>query len=302
MRALRASLIMAAMLIIASPALSQSRRSDPEGTVVADVVVVAPTEGPVWWKVTHGATVVWIIGLPDSSASVPHNLRWDKRAFERRIKGANAFLAAPDTVVRFPRDWSELLPIPLRARVAVTAAVVRLNPDHYWPPVFGSVVNLRSDFRRKNRFTLDVQEQMADMARRAKTPVPAPPRHPVFLEESDLKLADPEVMACVLAMLDEVETDPGVFRTAADDWAHGRAMAHLKSPRGALPVCLNRLQPGYSVRQIEEQTQTIATALRTPGKTVAAAPIRQLVAEDGIIQRLKAQGFEVSDPALPLDE
>ena len=302
MRAVRAFVAIGAMLIIASPAAAQGRHSDPEGTVVADVVVVAPTEGPVWWKVTHGESTVWIIGLPDSSSSVPHNLNWDKRAFERRIKGANAFLATPDGVVRFPRDWSERLPVDLRARVGITAAVVRLDPDNYWPPVFGSVVNLRSDFRRKNRFTLDVQKQMADMARRARTPVSAPPELAVFLAEEDLRLAKPGVMPCVLAMLDEVETDPAVFRTAAEDWAQGRAMAHLRSPRGALPVCLNLVRPGYSAQQIEERTKAIATALASPGKTVAAAPIRQLVAEDGIIQRLKAQGLDVSDPSKPLDE
>lgn len=302
MRTLRSSFAVAMMLVLASPALSQTRRSDPEATVVADVVVVAPTIGPVWWKVTQGASTVWIIGLPDSSSSVPTDLKWDKSAFERRIKGAHAFLATPGTIVQFPNAWTEVLPIDLRARVAVTAAEVGFNPDDYWPPVFGSVVNLRSHFRRKHRFTLDVQKQMVDLAKRAKTPVSAPPQPPIFMEQRDLMVSDPENMACLLAMLDEVETDPAVLRTAATDWAQGRALAHLASPRGALPVCMNRLMPGHSDRQIAERTAAIAAALKAPGKTVAAAPIRQLVAEGGIIQRLKALGFTVSDPTRPLDE
>lgn len=302
MQTLKVSLLAAMILIVASPAFSQMQQSDPEATVVKDVVVVAATEGPAWWKVSQGQSVVWIIGLPDSSSSVPSNLKWDTRAFQRRVKGAHAFLATPDRLVQFPNAWSEQLPVDLRARVALTSAEIGFDSDHYWPPVFGTVVNLRSDFRRKHRLTLDVQKQMTDMARRANTPVTAPPQPPVFLEEAHLRLADPQIMACVLAMLDEVETDPAVFRTAADDWAHGRAMAHLASPRGALPVCMNRLMPGNSVREIEERTAAIVTALTTPGKTVAAAPIRQLVAEGGIIERLKARGLAVSDPTKALIE
>jgi hypothetical protein len=300
MQPARSVLALAIWLALAAAAYPQGGRSDPESTVVSDVVVIAPTEGPVWWKVSQGGSVVWIIGLPDSSSSVPSNLKWDTRAFERRVKGASAFLATPDRVVQFPSAWAEQLPVDLRARVALTSAEIGFNPDDYWPPVFGTVVNLRSDFRRKQKFTLDVQKQMTAMARRAKTPITSPPQPPVYLREEDLRLGDPQIMACVLSMLDEVETDPKVFRAAAEDWAQGRAMAHLASPRGALPVCLNRLMPGNSVREIEERTAAIAMALATPGKSVAAAPIRQLVAEDGIIQRLKARGFAVSDPTKPL--
>lgn len=302
MSPLKTVCIAALSLASLTPALAQTRYSDPEGTVVRDVVVVAPTEGPVWWKVTRGDSTVWIIGLPDSSSSMPANLRWDTRAFQRRIKGARAFLATPDTAVVFPNAWSEILPIDLRARVAVTSAEVGLIPDNYWSPVFGSVVNLRSDFRRKNRFTLDVQKQMVDMARSARTPVSVTQQPSVAMLEEELRLDQPQNMACLLAMLDEVETNPAVLRTGATDWAEGRALAHLASPRGALPVCINRLIPGDSMRQIEERTATIAAALATSGKTVAAASIRQLVAENGIIQRLKAQGFDVSDPSKLLDE
>ena len=51
---------------------------------------------------------------------------------------------------------------------------------------------------------------------------------------------------------------------------------------------------------IADQTADIAKALQSPGKTVAAAQIRLLVAEDGIIQSLSAQGFTISDPTKPL--
>ena len=53
---------------------------------------------------------------------------------------------------------------------------------------------------------------------------------------------------------------------------------------------------------IETQTAQISEALQTPGKIVAVVPMRQLLAEEGVLQRLRAQGFTVSDPGAHLTE
>jgi hypothetical protein len=114
--------------------------------------------------------------------------------------------------------------------------------------------------------------------------------------------SDAEVAACLSAMLFEVETDVEVFRDQAGYWARGRVTRALEGPRGSLPVCMNRMLPGYSRRLIETQTAQISEALRTPGKIVAVVPMRQLLAEEGVLQRLRAEGFTVSDPGAHLTE
>lgn len=103
-------------------------------------------------------------------------------------------------------------------------------------------------------------------------------------------------------MLFEIETDPEVFQQQGNYWARGRVNRVLEGPRGSLPVCMNRMLPGYSRRLIETQTAQISEALKTPGKVVAVVPMRQLLAEEGVLQRLRAEGYTVSDPGPHLNE
>jgi hypothetical protein len=299
MRPLKGCAALALLLLIASSAAAQPRQKDPEETVVSDLVVTAPTEGPAWWKVSKGDSVVWIIGLPD--VSVVQGTDWDTAAFQRRVRGAKAFLASPYAIVEF-RTAPQVLDIPHQARIAVTAAEIGFNPDTYWPANLGAVMKLRQSFQQTHRLTLKVEERMIVLAGRARTPIKRYDEPPIVLQPEDLSVDDPEILVCIDAALDEVETPVEAYKANAENWAQGRAFDFLAGPRGAWPKCLNRMMPGTSRRVIKVQTDAIAEALKTPGKTVAAASIRLLVAEDGIIQRLRAQGFTVADPAKPLTE
>jgi hypothetical protein len=299
MRAFKACCSLAVLLLFTSSAAAQTRQKDPEETVVSDLVVTAPTQGPAWWKVSKGDSVVWIIGLPD--VSVVKDTDWDEAVFRRRVRGAKAFLASPQAMVEFPNS-PQVLDIPRQARVAVTAAEIGFNPDNYWPTGLGAVMRLRQSFQQTYAITLRVEERMVALARRAGTPIVRHDQPTITLREEDLLLDDPEILTCVDAVLDEVETPVEAYRANAQHWAQGRAFDFLAGPRGAWPKCLNRMMPGTSRRVIEDQTAAIAAALQTPGKAVAAASIRLLVAEDGVIERLRAQGFTVADPSKPLSE
>ena len=51
---------------------------------------------------------------------------------------------------------------------------------------------------------------------------------------------------------------------------------------------------------IADETAAIAHDLQSPGVSVAAIPLRSLVARDGVLARLQAQGYEVQDAGLQL--
>jgi len=52
----------------------------------------------------------------------------------------------------------------------------------------------------------------------------------------------------------------------------------------------------YDERTKADEAAAIAAALRTPGHAIALVPLRPLLAQNGVLERLKAQGFTVKTP------
>jgi hypothetical protein len=287
-----------------SPAPATARPfDDPEATMVRDVVVSVTIQrfGPAWWKVSDGDSVAWILALPPALA--PLKLEWDKTLLERRMDGARALYLPPDGKSKLDGRWSKALPAWTQAHIALAAVKAEFQPQGYIePPTLNKVLELRGDFLRKARLGFDPEDEIRASARRHKVAIFKPAGLTVQLGPKEFDDSDAEVAACLSAMLVEIETDPEVFQQQGDNWAKGRVNRVLEGPRGSLPVCMNRMLPGYSRRLIETQTAQISEALKTPGKVVAIVPMRQLLAEEGVLQRLRAEGYTVSDPGAHLSE
>lgn len=278
---------------------------DPEAkaTVVQDVVVVGtiPSYGPAWWKVSDADSVAWILALPPALA--PLKLQWDKTLLDRRMDGARALYLPPDGKSTLDGRWSKPLPVYTQAHIALAAVKAGFQPQGYIePPTLNKVLELRGDFQRKEKLGFDPEDEIRASARRHKVAVFKPAGLVVQLSPKEFDDSDAEVAACLSAMLLEVETDPEVFQQQAGYCARGRVSRVLTGPRGSLPVCMNRMLPGYSRRLIETQTAQISQALKAPGKVVAAIPMRQLLAEEGVLQRLRAEGYTVSDAGAHLSD
>jgi hypothetical protein len=95
---------------------------EPTGTVVAELVVVAPASGPAWWKVSKGDASVWILGLP---LNTPEELRWDKSTLERRLKGARLIVGVYNEEARLERG-SGSQPLPPELKEEISAISRRL--------------------------------------------------------------------------------------------------------------------------------------------------------------------------------
>ena len=271
---------------------------DPEASFVKDLVVTAPTGGPAWWKVSKGRSVVWIIALPPSN--VPRNLSWDKSVLKRRMRGARMLLMPPEGRARFEGSWRTPLADPIPSRVAEAAGKLGVPQGRYLPATVPRVFALRDYYFRANRLAFPIDSQVVAEANLRRVKVVRPLPTDIALTADMLDSKDPEVQTCVTALLTEVETDPQTLRNTAALWAQGRVANVIATPRSAWTYCINRIFPGYSRRAIEAQAKAIAAALDAPGKSVAVAPLRLLVAEDGILQRLQAQGYTIADPARPL--
>lgn len=317
MRRLTAA-VLTALFVMPFGAEAQTLPSvdDPEATVLADLVVVAPTEGPAWWRVSKGESVVWIMGLPASST--PKGLVWDHKALDRRMKGANALLVPPSgtltlgkgekvSVIKFLPGvrWTngnveEAMPPTLAARFARVRARIKKPVGRYASPIPATAfIRLYGDFHASAKLEpYAARGIVRATAKRLRVPVVQPPK----VTMGELKLAEvdpsrPEAAACYDAFLDNMEVPVERYRTAAQGWARGDLKAAISGPREAFQICENRLfNQGASRRAIEAQVAAIEDALKRPGKTLAIANLRSLLADEGILDRLAEKGYDIVYP------
>jgi hypothetical protein len=159
---------------------------------------------------------------------------------------------------------------------------------------------MRDYYFRTEGLDMPIGRQIIAEARRRRLIVERPPSMDVALTSDMARAADLEIQTCATALLKEVQTDAQTFRDTAAHWAKGRVAQVIATPRSAWSYCINRILPGYSRRAIETQTAAIAQTLDRRRRAVAVVPLRLLVAEDGVLQRLKARGYVVADPSRPL--
>ena len=305
-----AALGLAAALL--TGAAAPASLEDPEATVVPELVVRAVVPGPAWWTVQKGASTVYILGVPDQP--VPKTLAWDQGALQRRLQGAST-LIFPEVATAGLGDIPALLRmrsrlksktpmeagLPERLRSRFEAARTRLGKPASRYSGWNSIVAgqfLVGDFYdgagASNKQPMDAIRRQAG---RAHVPIrPAASFRVVGLLDPAIRNLTPEIsQACLTEALDEVDAGAQPLNGAATAWARGDVAAVLARPRG-FAACLLLIQGGASFwnQTMADEADAVAAALGKPGHAVAVFPIRSMVAENGILSRLKARGFEVS--------
>lgn len=312
-RALATAVVALVALATASPAQTPAR--DLEANMVEALVVNgAPTGGPAWWTVSDADSKVFILGTP---SGLPKGQGWNTARMESRLKGANALILPPSVRANpiklaafflFNRKpfqtktpMEDTLPPALRARfvAARTALGKPAGPYAKWKPgVAGMMVG--GDFRKSLNISFkqpdDTITALADRARVPQRHVASYDVMPMLKNMSTLTEAAHE--ACMADALTEVEAGRARALAAAAGWARGDVRTALTAERG-FDRCIAQVpgMSGYVERGVADTTNAIAAALAKPGKTVAIVPLRQLLSQDGVLQRLRARGLKVETPA-----
>lgn len=285
----------------------------PEETLLDELVVNAKLPGPAWWRVSDGDTTIYVLGTP---SALPKGLAWDKSVLDRRLTGAFALITPPsasaglrDTpamigLVRNMRSKTPLLEaLPPEQAARLTAALKRMgkSPDAYenWKPLAAGML-LAQDFRKSAK--LDSGEPdgtIRSMARKKKVRiVPAATYKAMPAAKAIVRDHTAAVgLACFDVVLDEVETGTGRLRAAGQAWAAGEVRTSMSGVRG-YERCAAQL-PGATElnrKALDDQTEALARAMKTPGHAVAIMGVRSLVSEGGVLDRLRARGFTVKTP------
>lgn len=309
----RAALTMLLAAVLSAPtAGAVASPADPEGTIVNELVVTAKSGGPAWWRVSTPTSTVFVLGLPGPS---PKGLKWDTAMTRRRLQGANELIGPPEVTAgigdlfallnarkhfRSKGPMENGLSPDLRARFLTDRAALTRDPKAYsgWTPLVAGLL-MAQDFRKKAG--VDEREPGATVVRLAHAAnvkvVPAGSYRAVPViraAESGLGPAGP---ACLGDVLDEIEVGPARITAAAYGWAHGNVAQALSQQR-AYEKCLASLPEGADLptRVMGDTTDAIAKALAKPGYSVAVVNLRTLLAQGGVLQRLKAKGYMIATP------
>ena len=304
-----------AAVLIGGAGNAAPAKPDPEATIVEAFVVTSHAGGPAWWRVSSPTSTVYVLGVP---GALPKGLTWDQTLLKRRLDGANILVARPIVTaglgdvfallsirrhMRARGPMEDGLPADLRARFLADRARLTNDPRAYsgWTPLVAGLLMV-SDFRKLGR--LDAAQPGAAIERLARDKgvrvVPAGNYKAVPLfraAEAGLSQAGP---ACLTDALDEIETGADRERLAAEGWARGDVAAALSAQRG-YEKCLNALPEGADLasKAIADTSAAITGALARPGRSVAVVNLRSLLAQDGVLERLKVQGFKVATPREP---
>jgi len=277
----------------------ESAAADLGDTVVRELTIVAPGTGPAWWKVSKGDASVWIIGLPPKT---PRGMKWDQTTLKRRLKGARLMLGAYIESSGFrPGSHLQTLHAPLASRVASEYRRLYGRPLK-GEPTIQHAISLHWNYQSAIGISYDTHEEIYQAARRAGVKFVTPPVYTHTWTTREMNTRNPEMMRCLEATFREIHEAPELHYKAAEYWAVGDVVNMLAiQPKGSGRDC-ELLFRGHWERTVAFQTALIAQALDKPGKVVAAAHIDQLIARDGILERLRAQGFTIHDPSQPLEE
>lgn len=303
-----------ALLALLTPVAAAAQViDDPEAAVVEALVVNAKLPGPAWWKVSDADTTIYVLGVPPA---LPKGMAWDQSVLDHRLDGAFALITPPEARAGFT-DIPALLKLrktlkadkPLQETSPALAARLAkawagADPKDAegwrdWKPLGAGILLAGKANKADALVGSEPDRTIGKLARkhRVKTRIAATYKAMPMIKAVAKGHSEATGLACLEEVLDEVEAGTGDARRLARDWAEGNVRGALAASRGG-QRCELQLPgvPELVRRATADEATALTEALKTPGHAVATFPLRGLVAENGVLDQLRAKGFTVRTP------
>jgi uncharacterized protein YbaP (TraB family) len=317
----RATQVLAALLVAAGYCAPANSFPDQAPPMMDEVVVTGERTGPGMWHVHRGAGNLWILG---SMSPLPKGITWRSKQFEQLL-GTTSQVLIPKPfdigiarilwllvtqrdllMVRGGKRLRDVMPAPLYARFAGLRAKYTADSDKWerYRPIIAAAFLQQAAFHQVGLSTrLDLGAAVRMLAK----------KHGVRVEEvkiagvrdflDALKTMPPAAEnACVAASLVTVEKDLPRLVERAQAWASGnieRIEALHEPPE--VDECRTALDQGTGPSElINLLRRTWLDSMKSylQGKTVTVAVVNMdmLLEKGGLLDELRAQGFEIDGP------
>lgn len=286
-----------------------------------DLVVTGERPGPGLWHVHRGGAQMWIMG---SMSPLPKGITWRSKQVEQLLDSTNQVLVQKPFEIGIARIlWllitehsvlmltggkrlKDVLPAELHARFATQRAKYTSDPNKWerFRPLIAAAFLQQAAFHKVGLSTrVDLGASMRSLAK----------KHHVEVEEikiagvSDvmeaLKTLPPATEnACVAASLVTVESDLPRLVDRAQAWADGNVerIEKLREP-AEVDACRAALDAGVGAADLIARMRrtwlsAIETHLQDREVTVAVVNIDMLLEPGGLLDELRAKGYEVDAP------
>jgi uncharacterized protein YbaP (TraB family) len=301
----------------------------PPDSTLAEVLVTGERPGPGMWRVSKANHELWILATLEP---LPKQMTWRSQIVEARIAESREVLAPPSIAadIGFFRALT-LLPSLLRARKSPDGATLEQSLPHplymRWLALRVKYLGSRSDENlRPEVAAFDLYSRAIDQsgltsddavwgvvqktARKNRVPVtPITLELPVGDAKDSIRALSQvdrtAEIACLQKTIERVETDLPGMRQRANLWALGdvAALRSLTYPDEE-GVCFDAILSSPKLRdRLEHVRAQLAEAwlaaaehaLDDDESSFAVVPIKELLA-GGLLERLRAQGYEIREP------
>lgn len=300
--------------------------SAQESTELMDeVVVTGEWSGPQLWKITKGDHVVWILG---TLQPLPKKMIWKYKEVEQTIAESQEVIGKTNLkprvsifgllplylqfrkVSKLPdkQTLKEVLPADLYNRYVSIINQYHLNDDDFEKlrPVIVAI-RLYQAVIDANGLTgkNDVHEAVLKLAE----------LHNVPLKDVTIKVDEPrEVLkdvdqlpraveiACFTDVMAGIETDLPLLKKRASAWARGDVASLRKlTTAQERTACRDALFSVQRVKAVSDEAKStwmseIAASLDHNKSALALSPVYDLINKDGLLDKLRAAGYQVEGP------
>jgi uncharacterized protein YbaP (TraB family) len=286
-----------------------------------ELVVTAERAGPGMWHVHRGAANVWILG---SISPLPRDITWRSRQVEQVLESTSQVLVQKPLEISIPRIlWmliadrkylmvgggkklKDVLPPDLHVRFEAQRSKVTDEADKWerYRPIIAEAFLQQAAFHRVNlSMRLDLGAALRALAK----------KHGVRIEEikvagvSDmleaLKTMPPATeRTCVEASLSTLETGLPRLVDRAQAWAVGNVDRIENLPElKEVDACRTALDAGKGALDVigrirQTWLENIEKYLRSAGTTIAVVNLDMLLERGGLLDQLRARGYEIEAP------
>ena len=308
---------------------AQSPPDVPASPAIDEVMVTGERPGPGMWRISKNGHDLWILA---TLRPLPKNMTWRSVLVEQRIASSQLVLSPPDVDVDvgFFRGLT-LIPALLRARKSPDGRTLEeiLPHDLYirWLALRVKYLGSYDEHKRPILAAIDLYEgalnqsgltdngmiwNVVEKAARKDHVSVQPVQLKIKLQDAKRTVRDlgniPQgaEIDCFAKTVERLEVDLQPMRQRANLWSLGdiQGLRSLPYPDEEA-ACLNAF---LAVPQFRDQYESARsrlqdlwlssakTALDNNASSFAVLPIATLLKDDGAIDRLKKQGYEVQEP------